>query len=130
MIYNDEELNNIEVEAVYIINKHSRDTYIEIKSNDKIITLNFNDSFNPKKLELNKKVNLIDYINWDVELKTKETYYLFDISKDKVFLTRTRDNKYKIEINIEKPDMIYSPLGNNATFDNLIINMYFSFKYE
>lgn len=131
MIYNDEKLEIEKVEAFYIIRKTSCDTYIKISSKDNNITFDFKDkNFDPRKLEFNKKINLIEYINWDVELITKETYYLFDLSKDKVYLTRLDDNQFKIEVNIEKPDMIYTPLGENKSFKNLIVNTEFSFIYE
>jgi hypothetical protein len=127
MIFNNEEIEVLKVEAFF--NKSKR--YIDIFLKDGIsISLNFkNTDFNPKNLELNKKVNLNDYIYWDTSLKTKESYYLFDISKDVVNLTRLEDNLYSIEIDIEKPDMIYTPLGDNISFNNLKTNTDFSFIY-
>ena len=128
MIFNNEEIEVLKVEAFF--NKSKK--YINIFLKDGIsISLNFkNTDFNPKNLELNKKVNLNDYIYWDTSLKTKESYYLFDISKDVVNLTRLEDNLYSIEIDIEKPDMIYTPLGDNISFNNLKINTDFSFNYD
>ncbi len=132
MILNNEDLGIPIVKALYIIKKNSFDTYIEIISKDnKRINLAFKDRhFNPKSLEKNKKINLIEYIYWDVELVTNETYYLFDITKDKVFLTRLDDNLYNIEVNIKNPDMIYSPSGEKQSFNNLYINVNFAFRFE
>ena len=132
MICNNEELEIDKVEAYYIIRKHSSDTYIEALSKDgKSITFTFNSKeFNPKEMEKYKVYDLVDYIYWDVELVTKDTYYLFDLTKDKVELIRLDDNLYNIKVNIENPDMIYTPLGENETFNNLIIDTNFSFIYE
>lgn len=132
MIFNDEN-NEIEtIEAFYIIRKNSRDTYIKIISKDgKRIIFSFNDSdFDPRKMEKGKKTDIKKYIYWDITLVTKETHYLFDITKDIVNLTRTDDNLYNIEVHVENPDMIYSPSVENASFKNLIINHDFSFVYE
>ncbi len=131
MIYNDEKYEISKVEAHYILRKNSHDTYIEIFSNDISIVFAF-DSFNPKekdfspfKLEKNERISLINHIFWDVTLVTKETYYLFDLTKDKIYLTRLDDNLFKLEVDIEKPDMIYCPLGKS--FKNLKIDTNFSF---
>ena len=124
MIYNDE---NIEIgffEANY-------DYWIKIVSADlnKEIIFGFNSNkYDFNNLEINQTINLIDYLYWDTTLKTEETYYLFDITKDKVLLTKIDNNKFRLEVDIENPDMIYSPLGENATFKNIKINIVFSFS--
>lgn len=132
MIYNDEKIDIAKVNAVYIIRQNSRDTYIEIISKDeKRITFSFNTiEFNPKKLEKNKKFNLIEYIYWDVKLITNDTYYLFDLSKEKIYLTRLDDNLFKIEVHIENPDMIHSSDHESPTFNNLLIDTSFSFSFN
>jgi hypothetical protein len=132
MIFNDQQIEINGVEAYFIIRKNSRDTFIRISSKDeKRIAFTISDKeFDPSNLELNKKIDLIKHIYWDVTLVTKDTYYLFDITKEKIELTRLEDNKYNIKVNIENPDMIYSPLGNDATFNNLNIDTNFSFIYE
>ena len=130
MIFNKDNFGSPDVKAFYVIKKNSFDKYIEIISKDnKRITFTIRDNdFNPQIIEKNKKINLIEYIYWDVELITKETYYLFDITKDKVLLTRLDDNLYNIEVDVKKPDMIYCPL--EESFNNLYINADFSFIYK
>ena len=132
MIYNDKKIAIKEVEASYIIRKNSFDTFIKIVSvDDQRIIFTFCDkNFDPRKLELNKTIDLKNLVYWDVTLVTKETYYLFDLTKDEINLTRLEDNKFNLKVHIENPDMIYSPLGENATFKNLIIDKDFSFVYE
>ena len=132
MIFNNEKIKIENVEAIYINKNNLQDIYIRIIFEDeKSITFNFNKKkFDPRKLEINNKINLIKYLCWDTELITNETYYLFDISKDIVNLIRLDDNLFEKEVHIENPDMIYSPLGENATFINLIINTQFSFSYK
>ena len=129
MIFNNEDLGEPIVKALNIVRKNSFDKYIKIEKDDKSIAFYFKDKdFNPQNLEKNSKINLIEYVHWDVTLKTKETYYLFDLTKEKVFLTRLDDNLYNIEVNIENPDMIYSPSGE--AFNNIKINVDFPFIYE
>ena len=132
MIFNDEEIEIAKVEAFYIVRKHSADTYIKITSKKgQSIDFTFNDEeIDPRLLEKNKKINLVPHLFWDVELITKDSFYLFDLSKDKIELTRLDDNLFKIEVNIENPNMIYSPLVPNASFKNLLIETEFSFVYE
>ena len=131
MILNNENLGETKVEASFIFKKNSCDTYIKVSSGDKKIYFCFNnEKFDPLSLEKNKKIDLIKYLYWDVSLATSETYYLFDLTKEKVFLTRIDDNLYHFEVDIKNPDMIYSPLGENASFDNLHIDTNFSFIFE
>lgn len=104
--------------------------YIEITSKNEIVTINlsFNsEEFDVNNMEINKKTNIVKYLYWDTTLNTKETYYLFDISKDKVYLTKLDNYKYQIEIDIENPDMIYCPLGENESFNNFKVVADFSF---
>ena len=132
MIYNDKEFEIEEVEAFYIIRKNSTDMYIKVLSKDghRIMFSWKEKNLNPRLMKINKPINLVPYIFWDVTLVTKDTYYLFDLTKDKVELTRLDDNLFKIDVYIEKPDIIYCPLVDNDTFKNLIINTTFSFCYE
>lgn len=135
MIYNDKTIEIEKVEAPYapyIIRKHSSDTYIKIVSKDGIhITFTFKDNnCNPKELEINKNIDLKQYIYWDVTLVTNETYYLFDLTKDVINLRRIDDNNYNLYVHIDNPDMIYSPLYEGASFKNLYIDCNFSFIYE
>ena len=132
MIVDDEKLEIKKVYAPFIIRHHSRDTYIEIVSEDsKSIIFAFNrEEFNPKQLEKNKEIDLKKFIYSDVELVTNETYYLFDLTKDKISLVRLDNNIFNLKVNIENPDMIYSPLSKTASFKNLIIDTNFSFIYE
>ncbi len=131
MIYNNESIVSITVEAYYITRKNSSDRYIKIIFDNKSIILGFNNKdFDPRNLNINQKINLLDYIYWDVELKTSEVIYLFDITKEKIELTRLDDTLFKIDIHIENPDMIHSYLKEDESFDNLCINTEFSFIYE
>ena len=131
MIFNDINVEIDKIEAFYIIRKNYYDTYISIKSKDnKSIVFTFKDDFNPKDMILNEKIDLVKQIYWDITFKTNDTFYLFDITKDKVFLTRLDDNKYRLEVNVKNPDMIYCPLGDNESFDNLSIDVTLSFIYE
>ena len=126
MIYNDEniEMGKIEVNYGYWITIKSKDNKKELVLNFKPNVCDFKD------MNINQSIDLINYLHWDTTLKTDEIYYLFDLSKEKVVLTKLEYNVYKLDINIENPDMIYSPLGENATFKNLIINVEFSFNYD
>lgn len=131
MILDGKDIGIKNIEAYYVIHKNSSDKYIKVISNDdKSISFTICDDFDPRNIEINKSVDLIKHIFWDIELITNESYYLFDITKDKVNLTRIDDNLFKLEVNVDKPEMIYSPLGDNATFNNLIINVDISFIYE
>ena len=132
MICHDKEVEIEKVEAFYIIRKHSWSTYIEVtsKDEDSIAFTIYDKEFDPRLLKINECVDLVPHVFWDVTLKTKETYYLFDLTKDKVELTRLDDNLFKIKVDIEDPNMIYSPLASDATFKNLKFETNFSFIYE
>ena len=132
MIFNDEKIEIEKVEAFYIIRKNSSDTYIRVISKKgQSIDFTFSDEeLDPRLLEMNKTVNLVPHLFWDVTLYTNETLYLFDLTKDKVELTKLGENLFKIEVNIDNPNMIYSPLSRDATFKNLLIEASFSFVYE
>lgn len=126
MVYNNEYLEIGKIEAHY-------NYLIEISSLNGNVTLylGFNtENYNFKEMPINEKMDIIKYLYWDTTLKTEETYYLFDLYKDKVYLTRLDDNKFRIEVDIENPDMIYCPLGENEKFDNLKIEAEFYFIYK
>lgn len=102
---------------------------IEITSQDESVTLflGFNTKeYDVMKMELNKRTNIIEYLYWDVSLKVGEGRHLFDITKDKVYLTRLEDNKYRLEVDIENPDMIDSTVGD--AFNSLKVDTIFSFS--
>ena len=130
MNFNDKEYD-IDINAYFIIRKNSRDTYIEVTSKDgKSINLVFNyDEFDPKKLEINKVIDIKKNIYWDVDFETSGIKYVFDITKDIVNLTRLDDNLFKLEVKVENPDMIFST-PRDEKFKNLIISKNFSFTYE
>ena len=132
MIFNDEDLGIEKVEAFYIQRKTSKSECIEVFSKKGYsICFDFNnESFDPRSIEIGETVNFIKYINWDVSLATPDSYYLFDITKDVVKLKRLEDNLFNIEVKVENPDMIYSPIVENKPFNNLLINVDFSFEYE
>jgi hypothetical protein len=119
MIFNNVEMNIKEVLA----NQYS----IEINSDNLSIFLNFNrEKIDLKSITINETIDLNKYINWDVSIKYKDDNLLFDISKDIVELTRIEDNKYKLFIDINNPDMIIP----KPSFDNLKIDTTFSFDYD
>jgi len=113
--------------------KAYNDYFIWIISKDgkKEIYFSFNQlNTNFKNMDFNKKISILKYLYWDTTLQTEETYYLFDLTKDEVYLTRLKDNRYRFEVNIENPDMIYCPKGKNERFNSLKIDVEFSFVYD
>ena len=131
MIYNDESIKLVKVNADYIIRKNSRDTIIEVFFDDKRIAFCISDDkLDPRDIKTGDTIDLKKHIYWDVEVITKDTYYLFDLTKDIINLKRVDDNIFNIDIRIENPDMIYTPDTINKGFKNLIINSNFSFNYE
>ena len=131
MIYNDESIKSVKVNADYIIRKNSRDTIIEVFFDDNRIAFCISDDkLDPRDIKIGDTIDLKKHIYWDVEVITKDTYYLFDLTKDIINLKRVDDNIFNIDIRIENPDMIYTPDTINNGFKNLIINSNFSFNYE
>ena len=119
MIFNNVEMNIKEV----IANQY----FIEINSDNLSIILGFNqEKLDLKRLNINETIDLNKYIYWDVSIKYKDDNLLFDISKDIVKLTRIEDNKYKLFIDINNPDMIIP----KPSFDNLKIDTTISFNYD
>ena len=121
MIFNDIKYPVTDVEANY---KY----FIRVKSNEDI-SIAF--SFNLKELdydsiELNETINLIPYIHWDITLVTKDENYIFDISNNKVELTKLDKNKYELNVEVTNPDMIIP--GN--TFNNFSLKTEFEFNYN
>lgn len=121
MIFNDKEYPITNVEANY-------NYFIEIKSNDDIsIAFSFNlKEFDYDSMEINETVNFIPYIHWDITLVTKEENYVFDISNNKVELTKLDNNKYELNVEVTNPDMIIP--GNS--FNNFSLKVPFSFNYD
>ena len=118
--------NNKEYPITYV--EANYNYFITIKSNDDI-SISF--GFNLKKLDinsikLNETINLIPYIHWDITLVTKEDKYVFDISNNKVELTKLDDNKYELYVDVKDPDMIIP--GN--TFDNFSLKAELSFEFD
>ena len=122
MFYNNEDIGISKIEAYY-------KNIIEITSLDETITLYL--GFNTKeydvmKMEVNKKINIIEYLYWDVSLKVREGRHLFDITDNKVYLTRLDENKFRLEVDIDNPDMIDSNV--DEIFNSLKVDAEFSFK--
>ena len=122
MFYNNEDIGISKIEAYY-------KNIIEITSLDETITLYL--GFNTKeydvmKMEFNKRINIIEYLYWDVSLKVREGRHLFDITDNKVYLTRLDENKFKLEVDIDSPDMIDSNV--DEIFNSLKVDAEFSFK--
>ena len=121
MIFNDITYPITNVEANY---KY----FIKIKSNEDIsIVFSFNlKELDYDSLKLNETINFIPYIHWDITLVTKEEKYLFDISNNKVELTKLDKNKYELKVEVKNPNMIIP--GN--TFDNFSFKTEFEFNYN
>ena len=121
MIFNDITYPITNVEANY---KY----FIKIKSNEDIsIVFSFNlKELDYDSLKLNETINFIPYIHWDITLVTKEENYLFDISNNKVELTKLDKNKYELKVDVKNPNMIIP--GN--TFDNFSFKTEFEFNYN
>lgn len=122
MIFDDKDVGIGNVEANYLID-------VVIPSEDDTIKLFL--GFNTKKYEfkempLNERIDVIEYLYWDVTLSVNGVSVLFDISKDKVFITRLGDNKFRFEVDVENPDIIYCYEGSEP-FTNLKIDTEFSF---
>ncbi len=134
MIFNDEKKEILKVEAYYIIRKNSSDTYISITSKEgQSIDFTFKDEeINPQLLEMNKPVSIIPHIFQDVNVIINNSHYFFDIDKDKdiVELTRLDDNLFRINVFINEPFIINSPISKKEIFKNMKIDTNFSFKYE
>ena len=121
MIFNDITYPITNVEANY---KY----FIKIKSNEDIsIVFSFNlKELDYDSLKLNETINFIPYIHWDITLITKEEKYLFDISNNKVELTKLDKNKYELKVEVKNPNMIIP--GN--TFDNFSFKTEFEFNFN
>ena len=132
MILNGIEKKTDKIDAEFIIRKNSSSTHITITSKEGLsITLTFNDkNYDPRNIKINETIDLNKHIFWDVTLLDIKTYYLFDISKDKVLLTRLEDNLFRVEVDINDPDMIYTPSKDKNEFKSLQIEETFKFNYE
>lgn len=129
MIFDGEEIKIKDIDANIINNKTiGFSIYIIGEKGMEIEFCSNNEGIDPRAFKLNERVNIVKNIFWDISLKTSESYYLFDITKDSVYLTKLEDNKYRLEGNITNPDMIYTPLGENESFESLLIDVSFSFK--
>ena len=129
MFLNGEEITIKKIDAN--IDEKNKVRFIVYITGEKGIEIEFcsnNEGLDPRTFKLSERVNVVKNIYWDISLKTSDTYYLFDITKDDVYLTRLEDNKYRLEVNVNNPDMIYTPLGENESFDSLLIDVTFSFK--
>ena len=131
MYFNGEEIKIKNIDAtIFTKNKVGFRIYIFGEDEKEIEFCSNNEEIDPRTFNVNEKVNIIKNIYWDISLKTDESYYLFDITKDSVYLTRLEDDKYRLEVNVVNPDMIYTPLGENVSFDSLVIDTTFTFDVE
>ena len=124
MIFNDKNFGIGNIEAGY-------NYWIKITSKDekKRIFFCFSHKFDFNDLELNKKIDLDKYIYEDLTLTIDDTYYLFFLEKDTVFLTKIDNNKFRLEVDINKPNIIYTPSSDNS-FKSLKIDTILSFDYN
>ena len=107
--------------------------FIEIYSKDKqkYLILGFNrEEIDIKNMKLNEKMDLTKYLYWDNTLQTEEAKYVFDSSKEKKVLTKIGNNKYKLEVEVRNPDIIYTVPDGKKAFDSLIINCEISFVFD
>lgn len=104
--------------------------FISTKDNKKRAHIAFSGyktpSYDINAMPINKRTDITKYIYWDISLTLNDTYIIFDISKDHVYLTRINEKEYKLEIIVVDPDIIYSP--QNKTFKTLNIDV--KFKVE
>ena len=122
MIFNNKEY---EIDRIDTDNEN-----IEIYSKDNEVSLyligNPNEYNKIKELPFNERTNVNELFCWDSEVDYNNMSYVFDMSKDDVYITRLNDNKYLLEINIEKPDMIVAYENNKAveekSFDNFRVS--------
>lgn len=124
MFYNNEDVGISKIDAYY-------KNIIEITSLDEDVTLilGFNtEEYDVMNMELNKRTNIVEYLYWDVSLKVKDGRHLFDITENKIYLTRLEDNKFRLEVDIENPDMIDSTVEED--FINLKLDTIFSFVFD
>lgn len=124
MFYNNEDIGISKIDAYY-------KKIIEITSLDEDVTLilGFNtEEYDVMNMELNKRTNIVEYLYWDVSLKVKDGRHLFDITENKIYLTRLEDNKFRLEVDIENPDMIDSTVEEG--FINLKLDTIFSFVFD
>ena len=119
MVFNNINININKIDANYVVRRNSSDTFICIYfDDDKHIVFTFSDELDPKDMKIGETIDLKKHIYWDVELVTKDTYYLFDLTKDIINLKRVDDNIFNIDVIIENPDMIYTPDTINNGFNN------------
>lgn len=120
MIYNNENIEIGFVKAIY-------NDCINIKSidNKKEIILNFNkNNYDFNSINIGQTIDFKKYLCSDTTLKINKTSYLFDLTKDKIFITKIDDNKFKLFVDITNPDIIfiYNPVENEI-FKNLKIDI-------
>lgn len=131
MHFNNTELIITRTEASFIKRKHESNTSIDVYfKGNRFISLTINDNFDPRNININEKINLINHINWDVSFKDNDTSYVFDVSKESIELTRIGNNDYSLEVNINNPSMFYTTNDLKRSFDTLKFSTEFSFVYE
>ena len=128
MIFNYKNINDYTVEANY-------GYFIEITLNDKNIKiiLNFNNNkYDFNNMNINEKIDLFKYLHSDASLIIDGISYIFDLADNKVLLTKIDDNKFKLEINIDKSDVMitYPREVKNIEFDSVKIDTEISFNYN
>jgi len=131
MNFNNTDLIITRTEASFIKRKNESNTSIDVYFKDnRFISLTINDDFDPRNININEKINLINHINWDVSFKDNDISYTFDVTKESIELTRIGNNDYSLEVNINNPSMIYTTNDSITSFDTLKFSTKFSFVYE
>ena len=125
MVYNDKKIDTNKILAI------SDGIYVESK--DKKIFTGFN--FKNSKtifidMELNKKTDIIDQLHIDITLVEDKIWYLFSLKESEVFLTKISDNKYRFEVDIKNPKIIFTLNENKNAFKNLKIDEEISFDFD
>ena len=124
MIFNGVDVGVGKYECIY-------DWYMSVYSKDlkTYITVSFNGhkDLDVKTMKLNERTNMRDHLYWDNSIVSNDISYVFDSDKDEIYLTRLDNNKYRLEITVNKPDMIYTTSDESKSFDSIIVDTEISF---
>ena len=116
---------NIEANYGYFIKITNKEKNLEI-------ILNLENEYDYKKMNINQKINMFDYLHSENYLKIDAITYVFYTPKNKIFIEKIDDNRFRLEMNIDKEDIMFS--YNKTTidipFDTLNIDAEFEFDYN
>ena len=116
---------NIEANYGYFIKITDKEKNFEI-------ILNLENEYDYKKMNINQKIDMFDYLHSENYLKIDAITYVFYTPKNKIFIEKINDNRFRLEMNIDKEDIMFS--YNKTTidipFDTLNIDAEFEFDYN